>query len=290
MQYDGWLETMLQARFPKHQLVVRNLGFSGDEIGTRPALEELRHARRVAERPGPARSAATKTIASLAPRRRPTSCSRSSATTSRTPGRPVSRRSRRSWPTGSRTRWRRSTTDGRRRAIVLFSPIAHEDLSNPDLPDGKENNQRLALYTKAMADVARASNITFVDLFTPSTKLYADIKAAAHDPGHPPQQRRQPTDRSGHRPLPLRRCSQVSGDTAHEAASGRRRQGSALVPALPHDGWLRHVRRPRVSDVRSRQPAECQPGSSGQGREGRHPADQLRSPAARDQRPRRHDP
>src|SRR5262245_17926706 len=35
MQYDGWLETMLHARFPKHDLVVRNLGFSGDEIATR---------------------------------------------------------------------------------------------------------------------------------------------------------------------------------------------------------------------------------------------------------------
>ena len=35
MQYDGWLETMLYARFPKHDLVIRNLGFSGDEIGTR---------------------------------------------------------------------------------------------------------------------------------------------------------------------------------------------------------------------------------------------------------------
>src|SRR5262245_25076141 len=35
LQYDGWLETMLQARFPKHELVVRNLGFSGDEITTR---------------------------------------------------------------------------------------------------------------------------------------------------------------------------------------------------------------------------------------------------------------
>src|SRR5512145_720894 len=34
-QYDGWLETMLHARFPKHELVVRNLGFSGDEIATR---------------------------------------------------------------------------------------------------------------------------------------------------------------------------------------------------------------------------------------------------------------
>src|SRR5207253_112604 len=35
LQYDGWLETMLYARFPKHDLVIRNLGFSGDEVGTR---------------------------------------------------------------------------------------------------------------------------------------------------------------------------------------------------------------------------------------------------------------
>src|SRR5688572_14760259 len=35
MQYDGWLETLLHARFPKHDLVVRNLGFSGDEVTTR---------------------------------------------------------------------------------------------------------------------------------------------------------------------------------------------------------------------------------------------------------------
>ena len=35
MQYDGWLETMIQARFPKHELTFRNLGFSGDEIATR---------------------------------------------------------------------------------------------------------------------------------------------------------------------------------------------------------------------------------------------------------------
>lgn len=35
MQHDGWLETMLHARFPQHELVIRNLGFSGDEITTR---------------------------------------------------------------------------------------------------------------------------------------------------------------------------------------------------------------------------------------------------------------
>ena len=31
MQYDGWLETLLNARFPKHELVIRNLGYTGDE-------------------------------------------------------------------------------------------------------------------------------------------------------------------------------------------------------------------------------------------------------------------
>ena len=33
--------------------------------------------------------------------------------------------------------------------IVLFSPIAHEDTHNPNLPDGMAHNVRLAAYTKA---------------------------------------------------------------------------------------------------------------------------------------------
>ncbi len=35
MQHDGWLETRLQARFAGHNLVIRNLGFSGDELTLR---------------------------------------------------------------------------------------------------------------------------------------------------------------------------------------------------------------------------------------------------------------
>src|ERR1700722_8684716 len=35
MQHDGWLETLLQARFPDHKFVFRNLGFSGDELSLR---------------------------------------------------------------------------------------------------------------------------------------------------------------------------------------------------------------------------------------------------------------
>ena len=35
MQHDGWLETYLNARHPDHNLTIRNLGFSGDEITLR---------------------------------------------------------------------------------------------------------------------------------------------------------------------------------------------------------------------------------------------------------------
>jgi len=35
MQHHGWLEALLHSRFPRHELVVRNLGFSGDELTSR---------------------------------------------------------------------------------------------------------------------------------------------------------------------------------------------------------------------------------------------------------------
>ncbi len=58
--------------------------------------------------------------------------------------------------------------------IVLLSPIAHEDLKVPtNFPDGSSNNENLELYTTAMAEVAKANNVPFVDLFTESKKLYA---------------------------------------------------------------------------------------------------------------------
>lgn len=56
--------------------------------------------------------------------------------------------------------------------IVLFSPIAQEDLHNPNFPDGEENNRNIGLYTHAMADVAKSKGVPFVDLFKPSALLY----------------------------------------------------------------------------------------------------------------------
>jgi putative membrane-bound dehydrogenase-like protein len=56
--------------------------------------------------------------------------------------------------------------------IVLISPIAHENLHSPHLPDGRERNAVLAGYTAAMRDVAEKTGAGFVDLFAPTSTLF----------------------------------------------------------------------------------------------------------------------
>ncbi|HQU42853.1 MAG TPA: GDSL-type esterase/lipase family protein, partial [Pirellulales bacterium] len=62
--------------------------------------------------------------------------------------------------------------------LVLFSPIAHEDLHDPNLPDGSENNARLKIYMQAMAEVAKANGVAFVDLFQPTLEIYREADAS----------------------------------------------------------------------------------------------------------------
>jgi azurin/glucose/arabinose dehydrogenase len=56
--------------------------------------------------------------------------------------------------------------------LVFFSPIAQEDLKDPNYSDGAKNNVNLALYTQAMAEVCKAKNVPFVDLFEPSKAIF----------------------------------------------------------------------------------------------------------------------
>lgn len=63
--------------------------------------------------------------------------------------------------------------------LAIVSPIAFEDLTDSlDLPDGKKENENLALYTQGMKEVAAQNNVLFVDAFTPSKKWYASSKYA----------------------------------------------------------------------------------------------------------------
>ena len=61
--------------------------------------------------------------------------------------------------------------------MVLFSPIAHENLKSPNFPDGSVNNQNLQLYTTIMAEVAKANGVPFVDLYHASLDLYGKAVA-----------------------------------------------------------------------------------------------------------------
>ena len=56
--------------------------------------------------------------------------------------------------------------------IVLFSPTAHEDTRNPNVPDGKAHNVQLEAYTKATEAAAKEAGVAFVDLFHPSLALF----------------------------------------------------------------------------------------------------------------------
>jgi mono/diheme cytochrome c family protein/glucose/arabinose dehydrogenase len=62
--------------------------------------------------------------------------------------------------------------------LVLVSPIAFENLSaDRDLPNGKVENENLALYTAAMAQVAKQHKLTFINLFNRTKNLYGKQKA-----------------------------------------------------------------------------------------------------------------
>jgi len=56
--------------------------------------------------------------------------------------------------------------------IVLFSPIAFQDLKNRNLPRGKVHNRNLALYTEVTADAARQAGVQFVNLYNPTLALF----------------------------------------------------------------------------------------------------------------------
>ncbi len=154
MQHDGWLETYLQLARPKLKLVIRDQGFTGDRIDHRPRTKGL---------PSPddylGLSQADVIFAMFG-----------------------YNESYDDDPTGFATRvaaWIDHTSaqnySGRGAPrIVLFSPIAHEDLDDPNLPDGTANNARLAKYTQVLDSIARQKGVGYLDLFGPSARLYAE--------------------------------------------------------------------------------------------------------------------
>ncbi len=157
MQHDGWLEAYLQAELSDLQLVIRNQGFSGDRVDHRPRVEGF---------PSPddylGLSQADIILAMFG----------YNESFDADPGQFTA--ALQEWI--DHTRLQNYSGEGPPR-IVLLSPIAHEDLNDPNLPDGRDNNARLAAYSEAMKAVAANNDVPFIDLFGPSQDLYRGAAA-----------------------------------------------------------------------------------------------------------------
>ncbi len=158
MQHAGWLETYIHALYPDHDLTFRNLGYSGDELKVRQREENF----------GSPDEWLTKTNADVV------FCF--FGYNEALHGESGLNRFRTDLTEVIDSMLAQKYNGKGAPRLVFFSPIAHEDLKNPNLPDGKSNNEKLALYTKAMQEVCKTKNVVFVDLFTPSQSLYAAAK------------------------------------------------------------------------------------------------------------------
>lgn len=158
MQHHGWLETLIYSRFPKHDLAFRNLGFSGDELTLRLRSQDFgtpdEHL------------ALQKTDVVMAFFGYNESFGGEAGLEKFT-------KDLNDFIQHTLSQKYNGTNPPR---LVLFSPIAHEDLHDRNLPDGAENNRRIELYTKSMAAVAQAAGVPFVDLYSLSQGVYAKSK------------------------------------------------------------------------------------------------------------------
>lgn len=154
MQHFGWLETLIYSRFPDQELVFRDLGYSGDEVNHRERCDGF----------GSPDEWLTREKADVI-------FAFFGFNESFNGPKGVEKF------TSDLDTWVKNTLKqnysgkGSPR-MVLFSPIAAEDLKNPNLPDGKELNKNIKLYSDAIAKVAKDNNVPFVDLFTTSQELY----------------------------------------------------------------------------------------------------------------------
>jgi putative heme-binding domain-containing protein len=192
MQHDGWLEAYLHARFPEHDLTIRNLGFSADEVGGYTDRPEFRKRLRSQDF-----GSADQWLGASAPIPNPGAVADKSAVKPNRfenvgtnadvifaffgynesyageAGLPKFQEDLTAFIKHTRSQKYNGKSAPR---LVLFSPIAFENHRSPNLPTGEEQNRNLQLYTKAIEKVAKENDVPFVDLFHPMSQLYSVAK------------------------------------------------------------------------------------------------------------------
>lgn len=153
MQHAGHFETLLHSRFPNHNLVVRNIGWSADELTLQPRSQDFQdHGHTLRDHKPDVVIACFGFNESFAG---PQGLKKFEADLDK-----------------FITATKKAKYNGSSAPqLVLLSPIAQEDLGKPGLTDGKANNKNIKLYTDAMAAIARKHAVLFVDLFSPTKKM-----------------------------------------------------------------------------------------------------------------------
>ncbi len=169
MQYFNHFETRLHSRFPEQELVVRNLGWSADEIKLRPRSKDFRdHGHLLSDHKPNVILAFWGFNESFAG---PDGIARFEADLAEflTSPQNIDNFST------ARSNWDRTADKSQDlpkletlREIILVSPIAYENLGVATHLDGAKQNENLKLYTEAMGRVATKHNVKFIDLFTPT--------------------------------------------------------------------------------------------------------------------------
>ncbi len=157
MQHHGWLETFIVAKLPKHNLVFRNLAVAGDEVVTRHRSEKF----------GSPDDWLTRTKADVM-----FAFCGFNESFKGDAGLDKFKQDLDKWLKETKAKNYSGKTSPR---VVLFSPIANEKLNDPNMPDTAANNANLKKYTAAMAGVAKANDVPFVDLFDVSQQLYSEV-------------------------------------------------------------------------------------------------------------------
>ncbi len=153
LQHYGHLEATLHYRFPEHNLVVRDLGFSGDTLTERPRSDNF----------GSPDEWLTKVKADVI-----IAFFGYNESYAGEAGLPQFRKDLEAFIDHTLSQKYNGKSTPR---LVLCSPIAFEDLKWPHLPDGKVQNKNLELYTAEMVKVAVERKLPFADLFHPTQEM-----------------------------------------------------------------------------------------------------------------------
>ncbi len=147
LQHFGHLEAILHYRFPEHNLVVRDLGFSGDTLTTRPRSDNF----------GTPDEWLTKVEADVI-----FAFFGYNESYAGEAGLPQFRKDLEAFIDHTLAQKYNGESTPR---LVLCSPTAFEDLKWPALPNGEVQNKNLEMYTAEMGKVAAERKLVFVDLF-----------------------------------------------------------------------------------------------------------------------------